>query len=327
MSQSATAPGVLRVLLNAQGPSSGEAIGQRLGCSRAAVGKAVKTLREQGFEIEARTRLGYVLQKEPPALLPARMEARLSPGGLGLPYYHFKELDSSNLEARRRAEGGAPHGACICADFQSAGRGRLDRRWLAPPGACLLFSLILRPTLGLHMVFGLTNLMALAVCRAVESLCGLEPRIKWPNDVYLNGAKLCGILTEFTARAEKVEFVVVGPGINVNLSAGQLADMPAPAASLMEASGKSWDRALILAGILKELDHLYPMFMGPDPASLSGEYARRSMTIGQRIAVRDGEVVKKGRALGVEPDGALRLETAPGQVSLIRHGDVSVIKK
>jgi BirA family biotin operon repressor/biotin-[acetyl-CoA-carboxylase] ligase len=316
---------VLGLLLEADQPRSGQEIGERLGCSRAAVGKAVAGLREQGFVIEARSRLGYTLVSEPDMVLPARLEARLSSQSLGLPLIHFDEIDSTNLQARKLAEGGAEHGACLVAEYQSAGRGRLERRWLAPPRTCLLFSLILRPRWGLDRVFGLTNLAAVALCRAVENLCGLKPGIKWPNDVFLEGYKLAGVLTEFTCRAEVLEFVVLGVGLNVNLSPAQLAKLPAPAASLKADLGRDVDRALLLAAFLTEISELYPEAAAGAMHRLGLEYNRRSLLIGHRVAVRDGQEVRSGIARGVAPDGALLLEEGPSRITSIRHGDVTVL--
>jgi BirA family biotin operon repressor/biotin-[acetyl-CoA-carboxylase] ligase len=318
---------VLRLLLEAEGPRSGEEMGDSLGCSRAAVGKAVAALRQQGFDIQARSNQGYTLAAEPKDVLPARVEARLVPGSLGNPFFHFHELDSTNLEARRQAESGAPHGACLAAEHQTAGRGRLDRRWLAPKGTCLLFSLILRPKLRLDQVFGLTSLAALAVCRAVEGLSNLQPLIKWPNDVFLNGKKLAGILTEFTSRAEYLEFVVVGVGLNVNLTAKQLAKLPAPAASLKDASHKSWDRAVLLARILDEASQLYTKAEPDALPNMTEEYASRSLLADRQVTVRDGDKIRKGIARGIDESGALLLEESPGQLNVIRHGDVSVLSR
>ncbi len=317
---------VLRLLLEAQAPRSGQEMGRLLGCSRAAVGKTVNLLREQGFVIAARPRLGYQLISEPDQVLPARVEARLQDHELGRPLLHFPEIDSTNLEARRRAEAGAPHGTCLVAEHQSAGRGRLDRRWLAPSGTCLLFSLILRPyRLGLNQVFGLTGLAALALCRALEAGGGPAPLIKWPNDLYLEGGKLAGILTEFTCRAERLEFVVVGVGLNVNLTPAQLKRLPAPAASLRQATGKKWDRAAILARFLDQAGELYRQALAGGWEELRRMYQRRFLLRDKLVTVRDGDQVLKGRARGVDQVGALILETDPGRVVKVSHGDVSIL--
>ncbi|BEQ14389.1 biotin--[acetyl-CoA-carboxylase] ligase [Desulfoferula mesophila] len=320
-----TAGQVLRLLLRGNGERSGQDMAQRLGISRAAVAKVVTSLRAQGLEIEAAPRRGYRLVSEPPLLLPAMVEARLAPGSLGLPLIHFDEIDSTNLEARRQAEAGAPHGACLVAEHQSAGRGRLDRRWQAPKGSALLFSLILRPSLGLRRVFALNNLISLAVCRALQKHGGVDAAIKWPNDVYLEGKKLAGVLTEFTSRAEAVEYAVVGVGLNVNQDAQWLAGLDQPAMSLAAATGHAWNRATLLAQILGEMSALHEEFMAGGGEELAREYARRSLILGLEVTVREGQAVRRGKAVGFAPEGALLLEEEGGKVSPIHHGDVSLL--
>lgn len=316
---------VLKLLLEAQGPRSGQEMGRLLGCSRAAVGKAVANLRQRGFVIEARPRAGYLLVAEPEAVLAERVEARLPEGCLGRPLLHYQTIDSTNLEARRLAEAGAAHGACLCAEHQSAGRGRLGRVWQAPVGASLLFSLLLRPVdLPVELVFLLNNVVSLAVCRAVEGLCGLRAMVKWPNDVFLDGRKLVGVLTEFTCRADRIDHVVVGAGLNVNWSADDLARLPAPAASLLAASGRRWDRAVLLAAILRQADALYATLQAGRLGELRDEYQRQSLLLGRQVTIDDGGALVSGQVAGFEPDGALRLDTGPGRVRIVRHGDVSI---
>jgi len=297
---------------------------ERLGCSLAALGKLVGGLRATGFDIEAKPNSGYTLLSEPAGLLPARVEARLASGSLGLPFIHLAEIDSTNLEAQRRAEAGLGHGACLSADYQNVGRGRLDRRWQAPRASCLLFSLLLRPGLALSKVFSLTNLAAVAVCRAVEDMSELGPMIKWPNDVYLDGRKLAGILTEFTYQDERLDHVVVGVGLNVNLTAAQLAKVPAPAASLSTASGRVWDRALLMIAILGQADAFYRTLMAGDGEELTAAYNARFWLQGRRIQMRDGQAVREGVARGVAANGALLLQEN-GRTVAISHGDVSVL--
>jgi len=315
---------VLRLLLEHGGERSGQEMAELLGCSRAAVAKAVASLRAQGLDIEAAPRRGYRLHGEPPLVLPAMVEARLAPGSLGLPLHHFHHIDSTNLEARRRAEAGAPHGSCLVAEQQSAGRGRLDRRWLSPKASALLFSLILRPELQLRRIFALNNLVSLALCRALEKHGGLAPAIKWPNDLYLEGRKLAGVLTEFTSRAEAVDHAVVGVGLNVNQPPSWLARLDQPAISLKAATGHAWNRAALLAQILEEMSLLYDQFTAGGGEELAAEYAQRSLILGLEVTVREGRAVRRGKAVGFAPDGALLLEEN-GAVSPVHHGDVSLL--
>ncbi|MCB2189396.1 MAG: biotin--[acetyl-CoA-carboxylase] ligase [Deltaproteobacteria bacterium] len=316
---------VLRLLLESTGPRSGQEMAGKLGVSRAAVGKAVTSLREQGLRVEARPRLGYQLQEEPPDPLPVRLEARLRPGSLGLPLYHYAELDSTNLEARRQAEAGAVHGACFVAESQTAGRGRLGRAWLAPPGSSLLFSLLLRPGWPLKRVFLLNNVISLAVCRAVENLTGLCPLVKWPNDVFLRGGKLAGVLTEFMGRSEMAEHVVVGVGLNVNQDEDYLASLESPAASLFSATGQLWDRGLVLAAVLAQATTLWLQLAEGREDRVLAEYQERSMILGREITVKDGDELRKGRVEGFTPEGNMLLVTERGTLT-ISHGDVTLAK-
>ncbi|MCF8033536.1 MAG: biotin--[acetyl-CoA-carboxylase] ligase [Desulfarculaceae bacterium] len=324
MATASRAGQVLRLLLQAGGERSGQEMAERLGCTRSAVAKAVSALRDQGLKIEAAPRRGYRLHGEPPLVLPAMVEARLKDGSLGLPLYYFPEIDSTNLEARRRAENGAPHGACLVAEHQSAGRGRLDRRWQSPKGSALLFSLILRPELGLGRIFALNNLVSLALCRALERHGGLAPTIKWPNDLYLEGRKLAGVLTEFTSRAESVDHAVVGVGLNVNQEPAWLAGLDQPGISLRAATGHAWHRAELLAWVLDELSGLYGQFVDGESEDLAQEYAQRSLILGMEVTVREGQNMRQGRATGFAPSGALLLEE-DGVVSPVHHGDVSLL--
>ncbi len=300
-------------------------MGRIIGCTRAAVGKTIEALRKQGFVIEARTRSGYQLISEPQELLPARVEARLPETSLGIPHTHFKEIDSTNLEARRRAENGLPHGACLSTDHQTAGRGRFNRRWVAPKGSGLLFSIFLKPSMVLSDVFSLTNLMAVSICVAVENLGVPDATIKWPNDIYLEGCKLAGILTEFTSCAESLEYVVVGVGLNVNLDRKTLDALNAPANSLLAATGRTWDRAILLAEIMRQASRLYQELTDGNKDEITRIYNGRFWLKGKLIEIKEAQDVLRGRALGVAADGALILELPDGKTTQVRNGDVTVL--
>jgi len=316
---------VLRFLLDSRSQTSGEEMGRMLGCTRAAVGKIIDTLRQQGFVINAKTKTGYQLISEPAELIPARVEARLTEGGLGAPHMHFRHIDSTNLEARRRAEEGLPHGACLSTDHQTAGRGRFNRRWVTPEAAGLLFSLFLRPSMHLSDVFSLTSMMAVAICVAIENLGGPRASIKWPNDIYLEGLKLAGILTEFTSCAESIEYVIVGVGLNTNLQKQELDKLDAPANSLLAATGRRWDRAILLAEILNQASILYYDLAHGNRTRITSMYNERFWLEGKTVEIQEGDLVLKGKALGIAPDGALNLELPDGVITQIRNGDVTVL--
>lgn len=316
---------VLKFLFNSHSQASGEEMGRMLGCSRAAVGKIIDTLRQQGFVINAKTRTGYQLISEPAQLIPARVEARLKEGALGIPHMHFRQIDSTNLEARRRAEDGLPHGACLSTDHQTAGRGRFNRRWVTPEATGLLFSLFLRPSMHLSNVFSLTSMMAVAICAAIENLGGPRAAIKWPNDIYLEGLKLAGILTEFTSCAESIEYVIVGVGLNTNIRKRELDELNAPANSLLAATGRTWDRAILLAEILNQASKLYNDLAHGGRNQVTSMYNERFWLEGKTVEIKEGELVLRGKALGIAPDGALNLELPDGDITQIRNGDVTVL--
>jgi BirA family biotin operon repressor/biotin-[acetyl-CoA-carboxylase] ligase len=316
---------ILGLLLKSRsGVSEGEICGFA-DCSQAETEKALDELRAQGFVIEASNNDGYILVSEPRWVLPARIEARLSQGSLGIPYIYFTEIDSTNLEARKRAEQGLPHGACISAEIQTAGRGRLNRRWEAPSGTSLMFSILFRPSLDLSEVFSITNLMAVSVCTAVEEMGGPSLAIKWPNDIYLEGRKVAGILTEFTSCSEHIQYVVVGVGLNVNINKAQLERIDARATSLLAATGLPWDRAVLFAEIMNHASSLYKGLIQGDRSSLARSYNDRFWLAGKQVEVKDSHEIVKGIAVGVAADGALLLELPQGGTKIIRNGDVTVL--
>lgn len=220
-------------LLKAQGsaPVSGEALSRTLGVSRAAIWKAMETLRQEGYTISSAPRRGYWLEASPDRLSPGEL-AR--PGRrVGRELVCLDTVDSTNNEVKRRAVDQIPDGLAVVAGAQTGGRGRRGRSFVSPEGKGLYLSVLLRPEGTLETVSALTAWSAVAVCDAVEQLCGVRPGIKWPNDVILDGRKLCGILTELELEAETaaLRYVVVGIGINLSQEAADFGPEVAPVAS------------------------------------------------------------------------------------------------
>jgi BirA family biotin operon repressor/biotin-[acetyl-CoA-carboxylase] ligase len=242
-----------------------------------------------------------------------QVSRRLTQDLMGRPLLHYAQISSTNLEMKAKAGQGWPHGACLSADFQSAGRGRLNREWKAQPGSSLLFSLLLRPP---AIEFAFTALAALAVSQALEAK-NLRPQIKWPNDIYLRGAKLCGMLSEAAASA-----LIIGIGLNVNQEAAELAGMGQEAVSLKTVSGQSWDRPALLADILNHFAGLCQKWR-QDPGFWLPLYQERCWLLGKEVAAVDSDRRYQGTAVAVTADGSLLLDTADGRLAL-RCGDVSV---
>ena len=208
---SATKQALLAALSAAQGECiSGQQLAQQLGVSRAAVHKAAAALAAQGYALEAAPRRGYRLAGGDPFCAEAV-------GEYDAPIYLYDKLESSNRTAKTLALEGTPHGTMVLTSQQTAGRGRLGRRFESPAGKGIYLSLVLRPGLPMTEAQAVTVSAAVAVCRAVKRLCGLDLGIKWVNDLYYNGKKVCGILTEAGADIEsgQLEWLVVGIGLNL----------------------------------------------------------------------------------------------------------------
>ena len=232
-------------------------------------------------------------------------------------------IPSTNDEAKRLARAGAPEGTLVITDYQTAGRGRLERRWEAPAGSSLLMSLVFRPHLAAHQVQRLTMICGLAAVEAIEAQTGLQVGLKWPNDLVIDGAKLGGILTEIELEGERIDHAVVGMGLNVNLDLGQLPpDLLMVATSLFHLLGREVPRLPLLRGLLQAVEVRYKALKaGQLPQA---EWAARLVTLGQPVAVSTMGVGVEGVAEGVNEDGALLVRLADGRLETILAGDVSV---
>jgi BirA family transcriptional regulator, biotin operon repressor / biotin---[acetyl-CoA-carboxylase] ligase len=238
----------------------------------------------------------------------------------------FDSIDSTNLEAMRRAKAGAPEGLCIVARQQTNGRGRLDRIWQSPKDAGLYFSMILRPRLEMSSWPLITLMTALAVCDALTKACALRADIKWPNDICANGRKLCGILVE-TIETEGSAAAIVGVGIN--LAADSLpAQLLAAATSVEEISGRAPDRELVLEELLKALTERYDFLSDPQGAehTIREWCANSSYAFDRRVGVTLLRDRFEGTTRGLESDGALRVETNDGEIRIVRAGDVTAVR-
>jgi BirA family biotin operon repressor/biotin-[acetyl-CoA-carboxylase] ligase len=252
------------------------------------------------------------------------IQAGLGTGLVGQNVVYLPETGSTNDEARRLAEAGAPEGTLVITDHQTAGRGRLSRRWEAPPGCCLLMSLVFRPELAPHQIQRLTMICGLALVGAIESGTGLAVGLKWPNDAVLgDGAKVAGILTEIGLSVSRVDYVVVGIGLNVNLDPDRLpGDLLAPATSLSRALGRPVARLPLLQGFLRAVEGRYlALKAGRSPHA---EWAEKLVTLGKQVRVSGAGRVLSGVAEGVDADGALLVRLQDGCLEAVLAGDVTL---
>lgn len=236
---------------------------------------------------------------------------------------YLPEVKSTNDVARRLAEEGAAEGTLVVADYQAAGRGRLGRRWQAPPGSSLLLSLLFRPSLSPDQAQGVTMICGLALADAVDASTGLEVGLKWPNDVMIGGKKAGGILLEMELRGSEVAHIVAGMGLNVNLDPGSLdQELLVPATSLSQALGRAVPRLPLLLALLEAVEERYlALCRGHWPHR---EWAARLTTLGRRVAVTGGGRRLEGVAEGVTAEGALQVRLDDGRLEAVLAGDVSL---
>ena len=230
---------ILKFLKESEGYVSGEEISRRCGMSRAAIWKYMQELRQEGFDVVAVPHLGYKLVATPDKLLPSEIQHGLRTQYLGKKIIYEDTVPSTMDVAFRLGMEGAVEGTLVCAEGQTKGKGRLGRQWSSPKGKGIYMSVILRPSLPPTEVAQLTLLAAVAVCEAIRRVSGVAARIKWPNDILVENRKLAGILTELSAETDRVRFVVIGIGINVNTS---LSVLPPQATSLKEEAQKKISR-------------------------------------------------------------------------------------
>lgn len=280
---------------------SGEDMARRLGISRAAVWKQIQALRLRGYKIASSTRRGYLLTEKPDLLDAGRIKKDLVTNWLGRDILILPEASSTNAVALSSI-GQRKSGSIILAETQKEGRGRLSRGWASPPGG-IWMSLVLRPNIPLSWVYRINMAACVSICRAVCQL-GLEAGIKWPNDILIQEQKLCGILTELGAQVDRLDYAVVGVGLNAN---NDTAAFPGQwrSTSLAARLGKSIDRCALIAAILNEMEQALDDM---ESHELYEEWCSRSLTLGKRVRISSAEGELIGQVLDLDRDGALILE-------------------
>lgn len=314
---------IIHFLKEAQGYVSGEEISRRCGMSRAAIWKYMQELREEGFDVVAVPHLGYKLVASPDKLLPCEIQHGLKTQYLGKKVVYADTVSSTMDAAFRLGMEGAVEGTLVCAEGQTKGKGRLGRHWNSPKGKGIYMSVILRPSMPPADAAQLTLLAAVAVCEALARVSGVAACIKWPNDILVENRKLAGILTELSAETDRVRFVVIGIGVNVNTPLGALPDQ---ATSLKEETQRKISRVEVLQEILCGLETWYERLKKQGFAPVIERWKELSSTLGKRVRLVDAGGEMEGEAVDLDRTGGLMIRNDAGLIVSKTAGDVVQVR-
>ncbi len=314
---------ILAMLRESDGYVSGQELCNKFGVSRTAIWKAINQLKDMGYEIEAVPNKGYHLVSAPDVMNEAEIKSLLHTEWAGQELFCFDEIDSTNTKAKELAEQGYPSGTLVVADRQIAGRGRRGRSWDSPAGIGIFMTLLLKPDINPNNASMLTLVTALATAQAISDVTGAETKIKWPNDIVINGKKVCGILTEMSAQFDYINHIVIGIGINVHNESFP-EEIRETASSLLLESGKRIHRADLIARFLERFEEGYAIFLQTeDLEGLMKDYNALLVNIQKQVRILDPKEPFEGKAIGITKRGELIVDTWESR-KLVSSGEVSV---
>ncbi|MBP8698525.1 MAG: biotin--[acetyl-CoA-carboxylase] ligase [Syntrophorhabdaceae bacterium] len=312
---------ILRFLRDANDYISGDTISTELGISRTAVWKYINQLEKKGYGISKLKGKGYSLVNIPDKLFPWEINRYLH-NSFTKEIIYKETIDSTNTYAFKLALTGKPEGTCIVAESQKSGKGRLNRTWFSPAYQNIYLSVILRPPVHPSKVYPITFLSSLAVHDTVKDLTGLPPTLKWPNDVLINGKKVCGTLLEISTEADMVSFVIIGIGFNINMDAQHTDEsIKDKATSLYMETGKTYNRAYVCAVLLSMLERYYSVFLEKGEREICNIWESKALIKGKYIEINQMTEVFRGISEGIDIDGAMLLNIN-GEIKKIIAGDV-----
>ena len=298
---------ILKALRESGDYVSGQVLSKELGISRVSVWKRIRSLKQDGYVIEAAAK-GYRLISSPDLLLPYEFP------GWEEKIHHFQEIGSTMGVARELARKGVAEGTIVIAESQTHGRGRLGREWLSPKGG-IFFTLILRPKISPAYAPRINLMISVAVAKAIRKAFDLKAELKWPNDVLIEGRKICGILAEMEAEMDRVNFINLGIGINANTS---ISPYEKTATSLKEELGKEVSRKELLNSVLKEIAKQQALLTKND---LLEEWKRLSATLNKQVRIVSPGEEMMGRAIDIDANGALVIKGKDGSLRSVIAGD------
>ena len=305
---------------------SGEHICQILGISRCAVWKHVTKLKKMGYEIDAKHNCGYLLHHSVDPFNYYEMQEALDKKKFGQTIYFFKTVESTNKFATNIALKGGKEGEIIVTNAQSKGKGRLGRIWESPPDKNIYISIILRPDILPNDAPKLTLVAAVALAETLHNTLNLPVEIKWPNDILYKGRKLAGILTELSSEIDRVNFVILGIGINVNWAKEDFPqDLRKKVTSLLEITGRIQKRVIIVKNLLESLEKWYNLFLSKGFTPIAEKWNKYANIKGRRAEITLLNKKITGKILQIDTDGALLLETKNKKIERIVAGDVTFL--
>ena len=312
-------------LSGADGYLSGEEISRQLGISRAAIWKAIDALRKEGYQIEAQSGQGYRLLSTPDRLCEREIRSYLPKlSSVGETILCFDTIDSTNTYCKQHES--MPDGTIVVAAQQTAGKGRMGRKFQSSDAGVFL-SLLIKSNLPVASILSSTALCGVAVCNAIETVCGIRPQIKWTNDIVLNRKKICGILTELSLESESgtLQSLIMGIGINVNQKISDFPeDIQAIASSLFMELGHPISRPRLAAALIVELDRLYQSLLQSDTSAYLETYRRDCLTLGKEVQLQRHDTTEPAFAMDVDENFGLIVQHRDGTIETIRSGEVSV---
>ena len=304
---------------------SGENLSKDFGITRAAIWKYMNALKEEGYEITSISKKGYKLVNSPDILRYEEVEEYLQTKYIGRNILHYNTIDSTNKAAKSLAIEGIEEGTVIVSEEQTSGRGRLGRSWVSPKSSGIWMSIILKPNISPMMASRVTLIGAAAVHKALEEI-NIDAKIKWPNDIVLNNKKLCGILTEMSGEMDKLNYIVMGIGLNVNLDEEDFSDeLKNMATSLKIEKNEHINRKELFGKILNNFEILYDEFKNHGNIASTVNICRKnSLLLGKEVRVINGMKTVTVKALDLDEDGELLVEYEDKSKGKIISGEVSV---
>lgn len=315
---------ILKILKNNDDFISGERISEEFNMTRSAIWKYMNMLKEDGYMIESIPKKGYRIISSPDILTLDEIENDLNTRFIGRKVHYYDSIDSTNKEAKKLATL-EDEGTVIISEEQTEGKGRLGRGWISPKGKGIWMSIILKPNVEPVKVGAITLLGAAAVYNGLKNM-NVDSLIKWPNDILIDDKKICGILTEMNAELNRINYLIMGIGINVNLDEDDIPpELKDRANSIKIYKNKEIDRKSLLANILNEFEKLYIPFAANGDVSIAIRICREnSASIDKEVKIIEGNKERLGRALDINNNGELIVEFEDGKVQSIYAGEVSI---